>query len=151
LISVPVRSEAVRRFVGDATPARRPPERSVDTREPDPGEALASRGGARVVLATAPSADVISDAVGGLGRNGEVLVVGVPHEPVPVDAAHLVGTCGSVSGWASGHASDWEDTLEFSALRDVISAVERYPFEAAAEAYERMRANEARFRVVLEP
>jgi hypothetical protein len=50
LISVPVRSEAVRRFVGDATPARHPLERSVDTREPDPGEALASRSGARVVL-----------------------------------------------------------------------------------------------------
>jgi len=126
-------------------------DRFVDAGEADPAEALASMGGARVVLATAPSAEAISEAVGGLGRNGEVVVVGVPHEPVPVDVAHLVGTRGSVSGWASGHAKDWEDTLEFSALRGVTPTVETYPLEAVDEAYGRMRANEARFRVVLEP
>jgi NADPH2:quinone reductase len=123
----------------------------VDTAETDPADALASMGGARVVLATAPSADAISSVVGGLGRNGEVVVVGVPHEPVPIDVTHLVGTRGSVTGWASGHAKDAEDTLAFSALRDVTPEVEVYSLEDAAVAYERMRSNEARFRVVLEP
>jgi len=33
----------------------------------------------------------------------------------------------------------------------VTPAVETYPLEAADEADERLRANEARFRVVLEP
>jgi NADPH2:quinone reductase len=123
----------------------------VDTSGTDAAEALGSMGGARVVLATAPSADAISDVVGGVGRNGEVIAVGVPHEPAPVKVGHLVGNRASVAGWASGHAKDWEDTLEFSALRDVTPEVETYPLEDVAEAYERMRANEARFRVVLEP
>ena len=123
----------------------------VDTSETAAAEALASMGGARVVLATAPSADAVSDVVGGVGRNGEVVAVGVPHEPVPVNVGHLVGNRASVSGWASGHAKDWEDTLEFSALRNVTPEVETYPLEDVEEAYDRMRANEARFRVVLEP
>jgi NADPH2:quinone reductase len=123
----------------------------VDTSETDASEALQSMGGARLVLATAPAADAIADVVGGLGRNGSVVAVGVPGEAVPVNVQHLVGTRGSVAGWASGHAKDWEDTLEFSALREVTPTVETFPLSEAADAYDRMMANDARFRVVLEP
>jgi len=123
----------------------------VDTGATDAAEALQSLGGASLVLATAPAAAPIAEAVGGLGRNGSVVVVGVPEEPVPVDTGVLVGTRGAVAGWSSGHAKDWEDTLEFSALRDVTPTVETYPLEEAETAYQRMLANEARFRVVLEP
>jgi NADPH2:quinone reductase len=123
----------------------------VDTSETDASEALQSMGGAQLVLATAPAADAISDVVGGIGRNGSVVAVGVPGEAVPVNVQHLVGTRGAVAGWASGHAKDWEDTLDFSALRDVTPTVETYPLEDAADAYDRMLSNDARFRVVLEP
>lgn len=78
----------------------------IDTDETDPAEALSSMGGARVVLATAPSAEPISGVFGGLDRNGEVVAVGVPHEAVPVNVAHLVGNQASVAGWASGHVKD---------------------------------------------
>jgi NADPH2:quinone reductase len=123
----------------------------VDTSETDAAEALQSMGGARVILGTAPAADAISNVVGGLGRDGEVVVVGVPGEEVPVDAGHLVGTRGAVKGWSSGHAKDWEDTLDFSALRDVTPEIETYPLSEVEAAYDRMIENEARFRVVLEP
>jgi NADPH2:quinone reductase len=123
----------------------------VDASAEDPAAALQSMGGARVVLATAPSVDAISGIVGGIGRNGEVIAAGVPHDPVPVDIAHLVGTRGAVRGWASGHAKDWEDTLAFSALRGITPRVETYPLAEAEDAYQRMQANEARFRIVLEP
>jgi D-arabinose 1-dehydrogenase-like Zn-dependent alcohol dehydrogenase len=123
----------------------------VDTSETGSAEALQSLGGASLVLATAPAEDAIAEVVGGIGRNGSVVAVGVPGDPVPVDVQHLVGTRGAVEGWASGHAKDWEDTLEFSALRDVTPTVETYPLEAAEEAYQRMLANDARFRIVLEP
>jgi NADPH2:quinone reductase len=123
----------------------------VDTSETNASEALQSLGGATVVLATAPASEAISEAAGGLGRDGSLVAVGVPEEAVPVDVQHLVATRGSVEGWSSGHAKDWEDTLDFSALRDVLPTVETYPLEDADEAYEKMMANEARFRIVLEP
>jgi NADPH2:quinone reductase len=126
-------------------------DRFVDTTETDPVTALQSLGGARIILGTAPSAEAISSVVGGLGRNGEVVVVGVPGKPVDVDAGQLIGSRGAVKGWSSGHAKDWEDTLEFSALRDITPEVETYPLTDVEVAYNRMMANEARFRVVIEP
>ncbi|MFD1589359.1 alcohol dehydrogenase [Halorientalis brevis] len=123
----------------------------VDVTETDPAERLQDLGGASVVLATAPASDAISSVVGGLGIDGSVVVVGVPGEPVSVDAQQLVGTRGSVSGWASGHARDSQDTLEFSSLRDITPEIETFPLDEVETAYDRMIDNEARFRVVLEP
>ena len=123
----------------------------VDTTEHDPAERLQALGGASVVLATAPASEAISSVVGGLGTDGSVVIVGVPGEPVEVDAQQLVGARSSVEGWASGHAQDSQETLEFSALRGVTPEIERYPLADVSDAYERMLANEARFRVVLEP
>ncbi len=123
----------------------------VDVTETDPAERLQDLGGASVVLATAPSSDAISSVVGGLGIDGSVVVVGVPGEPVSVDAQQLVGTRGGVSGWASGHARDSQDTLEFSSLRDITPEIETFPLDEVETAYDRMIDNEARFRVVLEP
>jgi NADPH2:quinone reductase len=89
--------------------------------------------------------------VGGLGRDGELVAVGVPGEEVAVDVQGLVGNRASVGGWGSGHARDSQDTMAFSALRDVTPEIETYDLADASEAYERMMENEARFRVVLEP
>lgn len=123
----------------------------VDTSTTDASGALQSMGGAQLVLATAPVADAIADAAGGIGRGGSVVAVGIPDEAVPVNIQHLVGTRGSVAGWSSGHAKDWEDTLEFSALRDVTPILETVPLAEAQDAYDRMLANDARFRIVLKP
>jgi NADPH2:quinone reductase len=123
----------------------------VDAAETDAAAELQALGGARVILGTAPSAAALESVVGGLGIDGDLVVVGVPHEPAAVDAQQLVMNRSGVSGWASGHARDSQDTLEFSALREITPEIERYPLDEAEAAYERMMANEARFRVVLEP
>jgi NADPH2:quinone reductase len=123
----------------------------VNTAETDPAARLRELGGADVVLTTAPASDAIESVLGGLGTDGRVVVVGVPGEPVAVDAQGLVGTRSGVEGWASGDARDSQDTLEFSALREIVPKIETYPLEEVDAAYERMIENEARFRVVLEP
>jgi D-arabinose 1-dehydrogenase-like Zn-dependent alcohol dehydrogenase len=123
----------------------------VDASDVDPAERLQGLGGARVILGTAPSATAIEAVVGGLGRDGELVAVGVPGKPVSVDVQGLIGERAAVGGWGSGHARDSQDTMEFSALRDVTPEIETYDLDEAAEAYERMLSNEARFRVVLEP
>nr|WP_244605338.1 alcohol dehydrogenase [Halorhabdus rudnickae] len=123
----------------------------VDTAEEDPAERLQELGGADVILGTAPSSDAVESILGGIGTDGSVVLVGVPGEPITVDVQNLVGTRGSVEGWASGHARDSQDTLEFSSLRDITPEIETYPLDDVAAAYDRMIENEARFRVVLEP
>lgn len=123
----------------------------VDAGETDPARALQELGGADAVLATAPASDAIASVVGGIGDDGSVIVVGVPGESVPVDTQHLVGTAGAVEGWGSGDARDSQDTLEFSSLREITPEVETFPLSDVSTAYDRMMANETRFRAVLKP
>jgi D-arabinose 1-dehydrogenase-like Zn-dependent alcohol dehydrogenase len=121
----------------------------IDSGAMDTAAELIKLGGARLILATAPDAGSISAIAGGLGSNGTLLIVGVPHEPISVSAMQLVGARTSVRGWASGSAIDSEDTLRFSLLSGVRPMIEKYPLEKASEAYDQMVSGRARFRVVL--
>lgn len=123
----------------------------VDTEADDPAEALQAMGGARVILATAPSAAAIQQTLEGLGTDGEAVVLGIDQEPIPVPPVLLVSGRRTVRGWPSGTAKDSEETLEFSALRGVEPEVETFPLEEANEAFGRMMSNDVRFRAVLEP
>lgn len=102
-----------------------------------------------MILATAPSAKAISDLVGGLGVNGNLLIPAVANDPLTVSVMPLLAGRRQISGWYSGTARDSQDTLEFSALSDVHPMIERFPFRRVAEAYERMHSGKVRFRAVL--
>ena len=110
---------------------------------------LQKLGGARVILATAPSAKAISSVVEGLGVNGNLLVPAAPMDPLTVGVLPLIMGRRSVSGWYSGTARDSQDTLEFSAFTGVHPMIEKYPLSRVPEAYERMHSGKVRFRVVL--
>ena len=106
-------------------------------------------GGARVILATAPNAQAISQLVDGLAPSGKLLVPAAPAEPLTINVLSLILKRSSVAGWYSGTARDSQDTLEFSALTGLHPMIERYPLDRVAEAYEQMHSGRARFRVVL--
>lgn len=93
----------------------------------------------------------MSRALGGLGLNGKLVVVGATAEPIEVSPLLLIGARRSVSGWPSGTSIDSEDTLRFSVLTEVRPMIETFPLERANEAYQRMMSGKARFRVVLVP
>lgn len=121
----------------------------IDSQSKDVAAELARMGGATIILATVTNADAMSAALGGLGNNGKLIVLGAPLEPLKVPAAPLLGGCRSVAGWYSGTSIDSQDTLSFSTLTGVRAMTEVYPLERAAEAYDRMMSGKARFRVVL--
>jgi D-arabinose 1-dehydrogenase-like Zn-dependent alcohol dehydrogenase len=106
-------------------------------------------GGARVILATAPSAKAIAELVDGLGVTGKLVVVGAPFEPMEVSVVQLLMARRAIQGWPSGTAMDSEETLAFSAFAGVRPMVETYPLAQVNEAYERMISGRAEFRVVL--
>jgi alcohol dehydrogenase/propanol-preferring alcohol dehydrogenase len=121
----------------------------IDASSTDAAEALQALGGADLILATAPNSDAITSVVGGLGRDGELVVVAVTGEAVEVSPMALIQGRKSVSGWPSGDAKDSEETLSFSAQADALPEIETFPLEEANAAYDRMINNEARFRAVL--
>lgn len=122
----------------------------IDSKTQNVAEALQALGGARVMLATVTSGKAVSAAIGGLGLNGKVIVVGLTNEPVEVPVAQFIMGRNSVQGWPSGTSSDSQDTLAFSALTGIKPMIETYPLARAAEAYDRMISGAARFRVVLQ-
>src|SRR6266536_2903990 len=121
----------------------------IDSQATNAAEALQKLGGARVILATAPSSKAMSELVDGLGPNGKLIVVGVAFDPIEVTPVQLISGSRTIQGWSSGTPTDAEDTLRFAELTGVRPMIETYPLEKAAEAYARMISGDAQFRVVL--
>jgi D-arabinose 1-dehydrogenase-like Zn-dependent alcohol dehydrogenase len=121
----------------------------IDSQAANAAETLQKLGGARVILATAPSSKAMSELINGLGPNGELLVVGATPDPIEVSPIQLINGSKTIQGWASGTPADSEDTLSFAELSGVRPMIETYPLEKAAEAYARMMSGKAEFRVVL--
>jgi D-arabinose 1-dehydrogenase-like Zn-dependent alcohol dehydrogenase len=121
----------------------------VDTAREDAVAALQRLGGARAILATAPSGQAMGPLVAGLAPGGTLIVVAVPQDPIQLSAMPLIFGGRSIRGTLTGTAIDEEDTLGFSVLTGVRPMVETAPLEKAADAYARMMEGRARFRMVL--
>jgi D-arabinose 1-dehydrogenase-like Zn-dependent alcohol dehydrogenase len=121
----------------------------IDSTSTNAAEALQQLGGARVILATAPSSKAMSEVIDGLGPNGTLLVVGAAFDPIEVTPVQLITGVRAIQGWAAGTPADSEDTLRFAELTGVRPMIETYPLEKAGEAYARMMSGRAQFRVVL--
>jgi len=121
----------------------------IDTDAGDGAAQLQKLGGARVILATAPSGKAISALVDGLGPSGRLVVPAAPPDPLMIGMFSMIVGRRSIDGSYSGTARDSQDTLEFSALTGVHPMIEKYPLSQVAEAYEQMHSGKVRFRVVL--
>jgi alcohol dehydrogenase, propanol-preferring len=121
----------------------------VDTSIEDAGAVLQRMGGARAILATSTSGEAMGRLVSGLAVRGKLILVGVPGDPIQLQAFPLVFGGRSVYGSLTGTPIDIEDALAFSVLENVRPMIETVPLEGASEAYARMMQGRARFRIVL--
>ncbi|HTT32265.1 MAG TPA: alcohol dehydrogenase [Methylomirabilota bacterium] len=121
----------------------------IDSKATKAAEELRKLGGAQVILATAPNSKSMSELIDGLAPNGKLMVIGAAPEPIEVTPIQLIFGSRTIQGWASGTATDSEDTLRFAELSGVRAMIETYPLEKAGEAYARMMSGNAQFRVVL--
>jgi alcohol dehydrogenase len=121
----------------------------IDSNEADVAAALRGLGGARVVLATAANSAAMAATVGGLAPEGELVVVGVTPENLPISPLELITPGLSVTGHPSGTARDVEETMLFAVQTGVRAVVQERPLAEAAEAYEAMDTGKARYRMVL--
>jgi D-arabinose 1-dehydrogenase-like Zn-dependent alcohol dehydrogenase len=121
----------------------------IDAAAVNAAEALSKLGGAKTILATAPNSQAASELIPGLSVRGVLVIIGVGAEPIQVSAIDMIPANRRIEGHASGAAIDSEDTLNFSVLSGVRPKIEVMPLERASEAYEKMMAAKARFRMVL--
>ncbi len=85
-----------------------------------------------------------------LAPNGRMHVVGAVLQPIPVSAIAMIFGQKSVSGSPTGSPVAMETMLEFAARHNVTPQTEHYPMSQINEAFERLEAGKARYRIVLD-
>ena len=121
----------------------------IDSASTNAAAELQKLGGAKVILATAPSGKAMSDLVPGLAPHGKLLVVGASGDALQLPTVLMIGGSKTIQGWASGTATDSEDTMRLAELTGVRPMIEKFPLARVNEAYARMISGKAQFRVVL--
>ncbi len=106
-------------------------------------------GGANIILATAPSARPMSDALPGLAPDGTLAVLGAAAGEISVSPMDLIGARRHLIGFPSGSRKDIRDALQFAATHDVRPRITRRPLEDAADVLNEMHERRLRGRVVL--
>ncbi len=122
----------------------------IDSAATDPADVLQELGGASAIVATASSAASMGPLLAGLKPRGQLIVVGLAGDPIPVDTADLIIGSRSIAGSSTGTAIETEVGMEFSAAHGVTAMTEVLPFDETPKAYARMMSGDARFRVVLD-
>ena len=121
----------------------------IDSSASDPAAALQALGGAKVILITASGGKTVAETFKGLRPGGVSIVLGVGPEPIEVSAMDLIFGSRKLEGALTGDPATGDETLRFSALSGVSAMIETVPLEKAADAYAKMMAGKARFRMVL--
>jgi propanol-preferring alcohol dehydrogenase len=121
----------------------------IDNAATNPAEALQALGGAKVVLITASGGRTVAETFKGLRPGGVSIVLGVGPEPIEVSSMDLIFGSRKLEGALTGDPATGDETLRFSVLSGVFAMIETVPLEEAADAYARMMAGKARFRMVL--
>ena len=81
-----------------------------------------------------------------LGRNGNLTLVGVPEQPLPVAAFSLLINRRSLSGSIIGGIAETQEMLDFCGEHNITSDVEVIPMQKINEAYERMLKSDVKYR-----
>jgi len=121
----------------------------IDSATTDPAVALQALGGAKVILITAAGGQTTAATFQGLRPGGASIVLGVGPEPIQVSSMDLIFGSRTLTGALTGDPATGDATLRFSALTGVAAMIETAPLEGAADAYAKMMAGKARFRMVL--
>jgi alcohol/geraniol dehydrogenase (NADP+) len=91
-----------------------------------------------------------SAMIGTLAPNGRMHVVGAISEPIPVSVFPLIFGQRSISGSPTGSPVDIAMMLEFAARHGVAPQTEHFPMSRINEAFQRLEAGKARYRIVLD-
>ncbi|KAM6525757.1 hypothetical protein FALCPG4_011292 [Fusarium falciforme] len=120
----------------------------IDTSSEDAVKKLQELGGAALVLATASNGKSVSALTGAMQAGGKMVLVAAAG-PVEFNTTDLIMGTSAIQGWLTGNAQDAEDSIDFAKHFDVKCMIERFPFEEAPKALERMTSGAVRFRGVL--
>lgn len=122
--------------------------RVVSSRNPDAIKELA---GVFDLLLVTVNVPLDWDAlIASLAPNGRLHVVGFVLEPIPLAVIPLIMGQRSFSGSPIGSPVGIGTMLEFAARHNITPQTEHFPMSRINEAFERLEAGKARYRIVLD-
>ena len=115
---------------------------------------------AEATAAAAGSFDLILDTISAnhdynaylalLGLEGVMVIVGVPSEPVPLNAFSLIGGNKVLAGSMIGGIPETQEMLDFCAKHGITSDIEMIKPDQIEQAYERTVKSDVRYRFVID-
>ena len=88
--------------------------------------------------------------IAALAPNGRLHIVGFVLEPIPVGVISLIMGQKSVSGSPIGSPAGMGTMLDFAARHNIAPQTEHFPMSRINEAFERLEAGKARYRIILD-
>lgn len=92
----------------------------------------------------------VNDYLGMLGRNGTLVIVGLPPEPLSVSASTLTDSRRSFAGSSVGGTRQTQEMLDFCAAHGLGAEVEVIAARQIDDAYERVINSDVRYRFVID-
>lgn len=103
-----------------------------------------------LMINTVSSPSDMSTYLGMLKRDGVMVIVGAPSEPLPVSPFGLIMKRRSIAGSAIGGMLETQEMLDFCGKHNIAADVEVIPIEKVNEAYERLLKSDVRYRFVID-
>lgn len=114
----------------------------------------------QAMLTFQSSLDLIIDAVSAphdidlyldlLGRDGTLVQIGAPDEPLPVSAFSLITGRRSIAGSAIGGIAETQEMLDFCGEHGITADIEIIPIQQIEQAYARMLRSDIKYRFVID-
>jgi propanol-preferring alcohol dehydrogenase len=102
-------------------------------------------------LVCSASVSAYQGALGGLRKGGVLAVVGMPAEPIPLQAFSLVSGELRLVASAVGTRAELRELLDLAAAGAIRCRTEAFPLSEVAEVFQRLRQGAVRGRAVLLP
>ena len=103
-----------------------------------------------LIISTVPGNLDMKAFLGLLRRDGTFVNLGVPEQPLSIDAVALLRNRRSVAGTLSGGLPETQEMIDFCALHGIGAEVEVISADQIDEAYRRLIAGDVRYRFVVD-
>ena len=116
----------------------------------DPNAMAAQAGRFDFVLDTVSAPHDLNALIATLKRDGDLVLVGLPGQPAPVDASGLILRRRKLGGSVIGGIRETQEMLDFCAEKGITCDIEMTPIQKINEAFVRTIKADVKFRFVID-
>ncbi|GAE28456.1 alcohol dehydrogenase [Halalkalibacter wakoensis JCM 9140] len=123
---------------------------TVNGLKENPAEAIMEKvGGVQAAISVAVTKKAFEQAYQSVKRGGTLVVVGLPHDDLPIPIFNTVLNGVTVRGSIVGTRKDMQEALEFAAQGKVKTNIETAPLDQINDVFEKMEKGQINGRIVL--